>query len=105
LGFAYSANIGEDCAIFEPTHGSAPKYEELDPPIVNPIAMILTACLMLEHLDETEMAKKIRNAIGDVIAEGKVRTYDMMRLVGGPDVLKQGAASTHKMTDAILEKL
>ncbi|NOR54510.1 MAG: isocitrate/isopropylmalate dehydrogenase family protein, partial [Candidatus Aminicenantes bacterium] len=80
LGFAYSANIGEDCAIFEPTHGSAPKYEELDPPIVNPIAMILTACLMLEHLDETEMAKKIRNAIGDVIAEGKVRTYDMMRL-------------------------
>ncbi len=105
LGFAYSANIGEDCAIFEPTHGSAPKYEELDPSIVNPIAMILTACLMLEHLDETEMAKRIRNAIGDVIAEGKVRTYDMMRLVGGPDVIKQGAASTHKMTDAILEKL
>ena len=105
LGFAYSANIGEDCAIFEPTHGSAPKYEELDPSIVNPIAMILTACLMLEHLDETEMAKRIRNAIGDVITEGKVRTYDMMQLVGGPDVIKQGAASTQKMTDAILEKL
>ena len=105
LGFANSANIGKDCAVFEPTHGSAPKYEELDPPIVNPIAMILTACLMLEHLDEKEAAERIRKAIGDVIAEGKVRTYDMMRLVGGPDVLAQGAASTHQMADAILEKL
>jgi len=105
LGFANSANIGEDCAIFEPTHGSAPKYEDLDPSIVNPIAMILSACLMLKHLGEEEYASRIRSAIGDVIAEGKVRTYDMLRLVGGPDVMAQGAASTQQMTDAIIEKL
>ncbi|MCK4496038.1 MAG: isocitrate/isopropylmalate dehydrogenase family protein, partial [Candidatus Aminicenantes bacterium] len=105
LGFANSANIGEDCALFEPTHGSAPKYEDLDPSIVNPIAMILSACLMLEYLDETEKAKRIRNAIEAVIAEQKVRTYDMMRLIGGPDVIAQGAATTKKMTDAIITKL
>ncbi len=105
LGFANSANIGEDCAIFEPTHGSAPKYEDLDPSIVNPIAMILSACLMLEYLDETEKAKRIRNAIEAVIAEQKVRTYDIMRLIGGPDVIAQGAATTQKMTDAVIEKL
>jgi isocitrate dehydrogenase (NAD+) len=105
LGFANSANIGEDCAIFEPTHGSAPKYENLNPSIVNPIAMILSACLMLEHLGEDAHASRIRNAIAAVIAEGKVRTYDMLRLVGGPDVIAKGAASTAKMTDAIIEKL
>jgi 3-isopropylmalate dehydrogenase len=105
LGFANSANIGETCAIFEPTHGSAPKYENLDPSIVNPIAMILSACLMLEYLGEEEKAKKIRDAIGEVIAEGKVRTYDMMRLVGGPDVISKGAATTYQMTDAIIDKL
>lgn len=105
LGFANSANIGETCAIFEPTHGSAPKYEKLDPPIVNPIAMVLSACLMLEYLGEEEKAKKIRDAIGGVIAEGKVRTYDMMRMVGGPDAISKGAATTHQMTDAIIDKL
>ena len=105
LGFANSANIGETCAIFEPTHGSAPKYEELDPPIVNPIAMVLSACLMLEHLGEDGHATRIRKAIGAVIAEGKVRTYDMLRLVGGPDVIAKGAVSTQEMTDAIIEKL
>ena len=105
LGFANSANIGETCAIFEPTHGSAPKYEELDPQIVNPIAMVLSACLMLEHLGEDGHASRIRNAIGTVIAEGKVRTYDLLRLVGGPDVIAKGAVSTQEMTDAIIEKL
>ncbi len=105
LGFANSANIGETCAVFEPTHGSAPKYEHLDPPIVNPIAMFLSACLMLEHLDETEKAQRIRNAIGAVIAEGKVKCYDMMKLVGGPDVITKGAATTHEMTDAVIAKL
>jgi 3-isopropylmalate dehydrogenase len=105
LGFANSANIGETCAIFEPTHGSAPKYEELDPQIVNPIAMVLSACLMLEHLGEDGHASRIRNAIGAVIAEGKVRTYDLLRLVGGPDVIAKGAVSTQEMTDAIIEKL
>lgn len=105
LGFANSANIGEDCALFEPTHGSAPKYEDLDPSIVNPIAMILSACLMLEYLDETEKAKRIRHAVGAVIAEQKVRTYDILRLVGGPDVISKGAATTQEMTDAIITKL
>ncbi len=105
LGFANSANIGETCAVFEPTHGSAPKYEHLDPSIVNPIAMLLSACLMLEHLDEIEKSRRIRKAIGAVIAEGKVMCYDMMKLVGDPDVLAKGAATTHEMTDAVIEKL
>ncbi|MFP4083057.1 MAG: isocitrate/isopropylmalate dehydrogenase family protein [Candidatus Aminicenantes bacterium] len=105
LGFANSANIGKNMAIFEPTHGSAPKYENLHPSIVNPMAMILSACLMLEYLGEEEKAKRIRDAIGAVIAEGKVRTYDMLKLVGGPDVIQKGAASTQQMTDAIIAKL
>ncbi len=105
LGFACSANIGEKVAIFEPTHGSAPKYAELDPPIVNPIAMILSSCMMLDHIGETEKATKIRNAVAKVVAEGKVRAYDMLKLHGGPDVLKQGAASTTEITDAIIAAL
>lgn len=105
LGFANSANIGKDCAIFEPTHGSAPKYQELKPSIVNPIAMILSSCMMLEYLDEMDKAKRIRDAIAAVIAEGKVRTYDMLRLVGGPNVIAQGASSTQQMTDAIIAHL
>ena len=105
LGFACSANIGQTCAVFEPTHGSAPKYEELDPSIVNPIAMILSACMMLDYLDEAERAGRIRNAIGEVLDEGKVRTYDMMKLTGGPDVIARGAATTGQMTDAIIAKL
>jgi len=105
LGFANSANIGETCAVFEPTHGSAPKYEFLDPPIVNPIAMLLSACLMLEHLKDIKTSQRIRNAITAVIAEGKVKSYDMMKLVGGPDVLAKGAATTHEMTDAVIAKL
>jgi isocitrate dehydrogenase (NAD+) len=105
LGFACSANVGKDCAIFEPTHGSAPKYENLKPSIVNPIAMILSSALMLDHLGEEDMAKRIRDAVGAVIAEGKVRAYDMLKLKGGPEVLKQGAASTEEITDAILKKL
>ncbi len=98
LGFACSANIGADCAVFEPTHGSAPKYEKLKPSIVNPIAMILSACMMLDHVDETEKATAIREAIAAVIAEGKVRSYDMMKLRGGPDAIGQGAA-THAADD------
>lgn len=105
LGFACSANIGKDVAIFEPTHGSAPKYENLNPSIVNPIAMILSACMMLDHLNESDKASKIRNAIAKVIEEGKVKTYDMMKLRGAQDVLKQGACSTQEMTDAIIKNL
>ncbi len=105
LGFSNSANIGDTCAIFEPTHGSAPKYEKLQPSIVNPIAMILSACLMLEYLEENEKAERIRTAIASVVAEGKVRTYDMLRLLGGPGVIGQGAASSEEMTDAIIQRL
>ena len=105
LGFACSANIGRDVAVFEPTHGSAPKYEKLSPSIVNPIAMILSACMMLDHIGETDRATRIRSAVGAVIAEGEVRTYDMLRLPGGPDVFDKGAATTTRMTDAVIAKL
>jgi len=105
LGFAYSANIGREVAIFEPTHGSAPKYAELEPSIVNPIAMILSAAMMLDYIGEGEKAERIRKAIARVVEAGKVRTYDMMRLPGGPDVIEKGAATTQEMTDAIIKAL
>jgi isocitrate dehydrogenase (NAD+) len=105
LGFACSGNIGQDVAVFEPTHGSAPKYEKLDPPIVNPIAMILSAAMLLDHVGETDKATNIRDAVAAVVEEGKVRTYDMMRIPGGPDVLSRGAAMTPQVTDAILDRL
>jgi 3-isopropylmalate dehydrogenase len=105
LGFACSANIGEEVAVFEPTHGSAPKYEELNPSIVNPIAMILSACMMLDHIGETEKAIKIRNAIAKVIEEGKVKTYDMMKLRGGADAIDKGAATTQQITDEVISNL
>ncbi len=105
LGFACSANIGENVSIFEPTHGSAPKYQELNPSIVNPIAMILSACMMLDHLGENTRADKIRTAIAKVVEDGKVKTYDMMKLKGGPDVFAKGACTTQEMTDEIIKNL
>jgi 3-isopropylmalate dehydrogenase len=105
LGFAASGNIGLEVAVFEPTHGSAPKYAELNPPIVNPIAMILSAAMMLDHVGEVEKAQHIRNTIAAVVKEGKVRTYDMMRISGGPKATAKGAASTPQITDAILAKI
>jgi 3-isopropylmalate dehydrogenase len=105
LGFAYSANIGKDVAVFEPTHGSAPKYADLNPSIVNPCAMILSACMMLEHIGENAIASKIRKAVADVVLEGKVLTYDMMKLQGSAKAIEQGAASTKQMTDAIISKI
>jgi len=105
LGFACSANIGDEVAVFEPTHGSAPKYADYPVSIVNPIAMIASACMMLDHIGEVEMAKRIRNAIAEVIEEGKVKTYDMMKMHGSPDVIEKGAATTEQMTDAIIAKL
>jgi 3-isopropylmalate dehydrogenase len=105
LGFACSANIGEEVAIFEPTHGSAPKYEELNPSIVNPIAMILSACMMLDHIGETEKAARVRNAVAKVVEEGKVRAYDMLKLRGSQEVIDQGAATTDQMADAIIAAL
>ena len=105
LGFAASANIGSEVGVFEPTHGSAPKYAELDPPIVNPIAMILSAVMMLDWLGETETADRIRAAVTRVVVEGSVRTYDMLKLRGGAEAIAQGAATTTQMTDAIIAAL
>jgi 3-isopropylmalate dehydrogenase len=105
LGFACSANIGEEVSVFEPTHGSAPKYQELNPSIVNPIAMFLSACMMLDHIGENDKAEKIRKAIARVIEEGKVKTYDMMKLKGNSEVFKNGASTTQQMTDAVIAAL
>jgi 3-isopropylmalate dehydrogenase len=106
LGFACSAQYSEDgVAIFEPTHGSAPKYAGYKIPIVNPIAMIESACMMLDYLEEKKIAATIRKSITRVISEGKVRTYDMMRMQGCQEVLQNGAASTSQMTDAIIAGL
>ncbi len=105
LGFACSANIGEGAAVFEPTHGSAPKYQELNPSIVNPVAMFLSACMMLDHIGENDKAEKIRTAIAKVVEQGKVKTYDMMKLKGNAEVFKYGAASSQQMTDAVIAAL
>ena len=75
LGFASAGNIGDDYAVFEPTHGSAPKYEGMNK--VNPMATLLSVKLMLDWLGETEKALRLESAIAEVIKEGKVRTYDL----------------------------
>lgn len=106
LGFACSAQMSADgIAVFEPTHGSAPKYADYKTSIVNPIAMIESSCMMLDYIGEKDKAAKIRNAVAQVIAEGKVCTYDMMKMSGKADVVSKGAASTDEMTDAIISKL
>ncbi len=91
LGFASAGNIGEDYGVFEPTHGSAPKYAGQYK--VNPTAAILAGRLMLRWLGEEEKAGRIERAVAEVIAEGRVRTYDM-----------GGSASTLEMAEAIAEK-
>ncbi len=92
LGFGCSANIGDKYALFEPIHGSAPKYTGQYR--VNPIGIILAARMMLEHLEESEMANALETAIAKVIRDGKVRTYDM-----------GGAATTLEMAKAIAERI
>lgn len=105
LGFACSANIGPEIAVFEPTHGSAPKYAELNPSIVNPIAMILSACMMLDHIGESAISASIQQAVAEVILEGKVKTYDMMKLPGKQDVIEKGAATTQEMAEEVIKKI
>jgi 3-isopropylmalate dehydrogenase len=106
LGFACSAQFSSNnIAVFEPTHGSAPKYAGYVVSIVNPVAMIESACMMLDYIDEKKISARIRKAIAEVIAEGKVTTYDMMKMAGRPDVIHNGAASTVQMTDAIIARL
>ena len=67
--------------------------------------MIESACMMLDFIDENEIAKKIRKAVAEVIVEGKVRTYDMMKMAGREDVIKRGAASRAQMADIVIAKL
>ncbi|MEA3286077.1 MAG: isocitrate/isopropylmalate family dehydrogenase [Candidatus Marinimicrobia bacterium] len=107
LGFACSAQYNPETGIgvFEPTHGSAPKYADYPTSIVNPIAMVESACMMLDFIDEQEIATKIRKAVAEVVSEGKVRTYDMAKMTGKADVVEKGAASTVEMADAIIAKL
>jgi 3-isopropylmalate dehydrogenase len=107
LGFACSAQYNPETGIgvFEPTHGSAPKYADYPISIVNPIAMIESACMMLDFIDEQDIAKKIRKAVAEVVAEGKVKTYDMAKMAGRADVVEKGAASTIQMADAVITKL
>jgi 3-isopropylmalate dehydrogenase len=92
LGFAASGNIGEKLAVFEPTHGAAPKYAGQYK--VNPIATIWAAKMMLDWLDEQEKAHKLHEAVTAVIREGNTRTYDM----GGNN-------GTLEMAEAIAQKL
>ncbi|MCD6330137.1 MAG: isocitrate/isopropylmalate dehydrogenase family protein [Candidatus Cloacimonetes bacterium] len=92
LGFAASGNIGDKLAVFEPTHGSAPKYAGQYK--VNPIAMLITTKLMLDYLGEKEKADRLMSAIAKVIEEGKVRTYDM-----------GGTSSTLDMAHAVAKNL
>ncbi|MEM4311696.1 MAG: isocitrate/isopropylmalate dehydrogenase family protein [Nitrososphaerales archaeon] len=92
IGNVYSANIGDNYAMFEPAHGSAPKYKNLNK--VNPTATILSAAWMLEYLKEEKISKAIFDATYEVISEGKYLTYDL-----------GGNATTFQMADAIAEKV
>jgi len=92
LGFACSGNIGDAYAVFEPTHGSAPKYAGLYK--VNPTATILAARMMLEWIGETDRARIVEEAVADVIREGKARTYDMK---GNSTTLDVGRAVAAKL--------
>ncbi len=105
LGFCASANLGPDVAVFEPSHGSAPRYAALDPPIVNPIAAIEAGAMLAEHVGEAGVAARVRDAVAIVVREGAVRTYDMLGLRGGEDCIRNGAASTGAMADAIIDAL
>ena len=98
LGVAPGANIGEKAAIFEATHGSAPKYKGLNK--VNPVALILSGVLLLRHIGNTAEANKLENAVAEVIAEGKDVTYDMKADRNDPT-----AVGTQEMADAIIRKI
>lgn len=98
LGMAPGANIGDDIAIFEPTHGSAPKYKGMNK--VNPMAMILSGAMMLNYLGEKEAADRVEKAVASVIAEGRWVTYDMKPSPDDPS-----AAKTSQVAEAIIKKL
>ena len=97
LGLAPGANLGEDVALFEATHGSAPKYAGLNK--VNPMALMLSGVLMLRHLGEEERADRLEEAIAGVIAEGRAVTYDLKP--GAPET----AVGTSQVADAVITRL
>jgi isocitrate/isopropylmalate dehydrogenase len=92
LGLAAGANIGDSYSMFEPVHGSAPKYTGMNK--VNPTATIMAVQMMLDYLGEKEAAAKIENAVLEVLREGKVRTRDL-----------GGSSTTNEMSDAIASKV
>jgi isocitrate dehydrogenase (NAD+) len=98
LGLAPGANFGTHAAVFEPTHGSAPKYAGQNK--VNPMAMMLSGVLMLRHLEETEAADRLEGAIAEVIAAGESVTYDMKPSRNDPT-----AVGTSEVADAIIDKM
>jgi isocitrate dehydrogenase (NAD+) len=98
LGVAPGANIGPHGAVFEATHGSAPKYKGLNK--VNPTALVLSGMLMLRYLKETDAADRLERAVAAVIAEGKRVTYDLK-----PDRNDPTAVGTREMAEAICAKL
>lgn len=98
LGVAPGANIGDEAAVFEPTHGSAPKYTGQNR--VNPMAMMLSGVLMLQHLGEQEAADRLEGAIARVIAEGKYVTYDMK-----PNRDDPTAVGTSEVADGVIEAM
>jgi isocitrate dehydrogenase (NAD+) len=98
LGVAPGANIGDEVAVFEATHGSAPKYKGMNK--VNPMAMMLSGVLMLRHLDEEDAANRLEAAIAAVIEDGRNVTYDMKPTRDDPT-----AVGTSQVADAVLAKL
>jgi isocitrate/isopropylmalate dehydrogenase len=92
MGFAYSGNIGDSMGVFEPIHGTAPKYADKN--VVNPIAAIMAARMMFDYLGEKATGAGIQQAITDVLVEGKVRTYDL-----------GGTSSSTQVAEAISERL
>jgi isocitrate dehydrogenase (NAD+) len=98
LGVAPGANIGNDCAVFEPVHGSAPKYAGQNK--VNPMAMMFSGVMMLRHLGEREAANRLEKALTYVIAEGKFVTYDLKPRPDDPT-----AVGTSDVANAIIERL
>jgi isocitrate dehydrogenase (NAD+) len=98
LGLAPGANIGEDAAVFEATHGSAPKYKGMNK--VNPMALMLSGVLMLRHLEEIAAADALETAIAAVIAKGTAVTYDMKPTRDDPS-----AVGTSQVADAVIAEL
>ena len=98
LGIAPGANLGDEVAVFEATHGSAPKYKGQNK--VNPMAMMFSGVLMLRYLNEGQAADSLENALAEVIKEGKSVTYDLKERRDDPT-----AVGTSQVADAVIEKM